>query len=322
MSIKFAEIGRRLRAYRFGKNLTANEVADRIGVSRGAVYRLEKGELVKIETIEKLAALLEVSLPSLLGVGVEYYVNSIAFFERVRQLEEDATHVLGNFSPLSLLLMSDEYMDYLRLMLTEALSQINPQPDDAADLIDRLLQILLERRKAAAIRRTPVVSIVNVHEVDRFLRYGLVGRHDLPPDVSRERRAAARKEIERFIHMLHDPPLGTQIGIVDDIPSSQTFQIFENTSGAAVTLSPYRLGENPNISSGIALITAAPEAVQLFKNSIIRLWDKSHKGESGARILRAILDRTDENGSAMRRRTIAIVNPGMAANDSSEKEPK
>jgi transcriptional regulator with XRE-family HTH domain len=81
MAIKFDEIGSRLRAYRLGKNLTASEVADRIGVSRAAVYRLEKGELVKIETLEKLSALLDVSLPSLLGVGVEYYNNSIAFFD-------------------------------------------------------------------------------------------------------------------------------------------------------------------------------------------------------------------------------------------------
>jgi transcriptional regulator with XRE-family HTH domain len=55
MTIKFEDIGRRLRAYRFGKNLTARDVAERIGVSRAAVYRLERGELVKIETLEKLS---------------------------------------------------------------------------------------------------------------------------------------------------------------------------------------------------------------------------------------------------------------------------
>jgi transcriptional regulator with XRE-family HTH domain len=51
MTVTFDEIGRRLQAYRLGKNLTASEVAERIGVSRAAVYRLEKGELVKIETL-------------------------------------------------------------------------------------------------------------------------------------------------------------------------------------------------------------------------------------------------------------------------------
>ncbi|MCZ7658161.1 MAG: helix-turn-helix domain-containing protein [Xanthobacteraceae bacterium] len=46
-----------------GRGLSADDIAERIGVSRAAVYRLEKGELVKIETIEKLAELLDVSLP-------------------------------------------------------------------------------------------------------------------------------------------------------------------------------------------------------------------------------------------------------------------
>jgi transcriptional regulator with XRE-family HTH domain len=296
MAIRFDEIGKRLRAYRFGKNLTASEVAERVGVSRAAVYRLEKGELVKIETLEKLSALLDVSLPSLMGVGVEYYNNSVAFFERLRQLEEDAVHVLGNFSPVSFLLMSDEYLKYLRLMLIEALSQVQPAPQNATDTVDRLLQILRERRVSVSRRHIPIVSIVNVHDVERFLRFGLVGRFDLPPDVLHERRQAARAEFEHFIQILHRPPLGIQVGIVEEVPSAQTFQVFEKFDGAAVTLSPYRLGDHPNITSGIAMITTAPEAVALFKETITRQWDSAHKGESGARILRAILNRVDNSG--------------------------
>ena len=117
MGIQFEEIGQRLRAHRLGRGLTAGQIAETIGVSRAAVYRLEKGELVKIETLEKLSELLDVSLPSLLGVGVEYYSNAVSFFERMRQLEEQSFHVLGNFSPISLLLLSDDYMVYLKKML-------------------------------------------------------------------------------------------------------------------------------------------------------------------------------------------------------------
>jgi transcriptional regulator with XRE-family HTH domain len=86
VSAQWEEIGNRLRAYRMGKNFKASDLAERLGVSRAALYRLEKGELVKIDTLERLATLLDVSLPSLMGVGVEYYSNAVAFFERMRQL--------------------------------------------------------------------------------------------------------------------------------------------------------------------------------------------------------------------------------------------
>jgi transcriptional regulator with XRE-family HTH domain len=291
MGIRFDEIGDRLRAYRLGMNYSASEIAQKIGVSRAAVYRLEKGELVKIETLEKLSELLDVSLPSLLGVGVEYYSNAVAFFERMRQLEKDAVHVTGNFSPFSFLLVSDGYMAYLRQMLVEAIPDSSPDRTGAIDYIEKVVAILAERRVAAVRKSTPIATVVGAQDIERFLRFGLIGRFDLPPDVHAERRRAARAEVERLIDVLTRQPLGVQVGVVEDMPPSQTFQVFETRTGSAVTLSPYRLGDQPNISSGIAMITSAPEAVRLFKDKIARQWDRAHKGESGARILRQMLDR-------------------------------
>jgi transcriptional regulator with XRE-family HTH domain len=290
MSEHLAEIGRRLRAYRLGKNLTVSQIAQSIGVSRAAVYRLEKGELVKIETLEKISELLDTSLPSLMGVGVEYYSNAVAFFERMRQLETDAVRVLGNFSPISFLLLSDDYMASLRTMLVEA---IPDSTDRAAAIgrIDALLAILEERRTLARERHTPVVSIISAPDIERFLHSGLVGRFDLPAEVVRERRKAARREVERLAQLLVHQPMGVQVGVVEDTPPSQTFQVFEERDGAAVTLSPYRLGDHPNISSGIALVTSTPEAVRLFKANITEQWARAHKSEAGARILSAVLAR-------------------------------
>ncbi len=64
MAIRFDDIGNRLRAFRLGSGLSADEIAKRIGISRTALYRFEKGELAKIDTLEKLADLLEVSIPT------------------------------------------------------------------------------------------------------------------------------------------------------------------------------------------------------------------------------------------------------------------
>ena len=60
MPPRFDDIGHRLKAFRLGSGLSAEEVANRIGISRTALYRFEKGELVKIDTLEKLAELLNV----------------------------------------------------------------------------------------------------------------------------------------------------------------------------------------------------------------------------------------------------------------------
>ena len=91
---QFAEIGARLRAYRLGKGISPEDLADRIGISRAALYRAEKGEIRKIDTLTSIADVLKVSLPSLMGVGVEYVSTAVAFFERMRQLEEECQQII------------------------------------------------------------------------------------------------------------------------------------------------------------------------------------------------------------------------------------
>jgi transcriptional regulator with XRE-family HTH domain len=291
MDFRFSDIGNRLKAYRLGKNFSANEVAERLGLSRAALYRLEKGDLKKIETLERLSDLLEVSLQSLMGVGVEYYSNALAFFERMRQLEENSTHILGNFSPFSALLLSADYMRVLRSMLLEAVNSASADPAPTIEHIDKVLDVLEARRVTAMRRRTPIVSIVSARDIERFVRVGLVGHFDLPEGVERERRAAAYAEIERLAQIMERSPIGVQVGIMEGTPPSQTFQVFERTDGATVTLSPYRLGDQPNITSGIAMVTSAPEAVRLFTNTITADWEVAVKNAAGAALLRSILEK-------------------------------
>lgn len=299
VAVRLEDIGDRLKAYRLGRDLKANKIAERLGISRAAVYRLEKGELIKIETLERLSELLNVPLPSLMGVGVEYYNNAISFFERMRQLEEHVTHILGNFSPFSFLLLSDGYVDYLRLMLNESIPTAQPQRRKSLEYVKKVLEILEERRMLARKRRTPIVSVVSSQEIERFVQVGLIGRFDLPAKVRKERRDAACAEIERLAQTIDRQPIGVQIGIVEGPAPSQTFQVFERAESTTVTLSPYRLGDQPNISTGIAMITSAPEAVQLFTSTVGAQWEIAHKGESGSALLRSILAKARNSTSAL-----------------------
>src|SRR5271168_4573840 len=109
ISMRFSEIGEQLRAYRLESGLRAEEIAARLGVSRAALYRYEKGEVIKLDTVMRLAELLKISPLSLLGIGVEYYNRPVGYFERVRQIEETADQILQLSGPLCYLTTSEAY---------------------------------------------------------------------------------------------------------------------------------------------------------------------------------------------------------------------
>lgn len=282
-AIDFQSIGERLRAYRLGAAKRAEDVGAQLGVSRAAVYRMEKGEIVKIETLERLAHILGTSLASLLGVEAEYYTSPVAYIERMRQLETDATRIMAHFEPISYLLTSDQYGGHLEQMLREAHPELSAEHEQA------LMRLLAERKRAYARRKPPILSLIGLREIERFVHFGLVGRIDLPPAVRMERSLAARREVERIITLLRDSPADMEIGIVDDSMPNATFQVFERPNGSFVAVSPFRFGELPNVATGIAQVTAAPEAVRLYTKMVEDLWRRAYKGLEAADRLATLL---------------------------------
>lgn len=286
----FQGIGERLRAYRLAAELRSEEVAERLAISRAAIYKLERGEIIKIDTLERLAALLGVSLANLLGVEVEYHDSAVSYFERMRQLETRSVRIVAHFDPISFLLTSDAYDDWLRRMLEESI------PSSLADAawtqtIKRVLGILVERKKVFEQTRPNVTSLIGLRQIEQFLHHGLVGRLGLPPGVQLERKMAARNEVARIVDFLRSDPLGIRIGIVSDNMPNETFQIFEEAEQAYVAVSPFRLGELPNIRTGVATITTSPDAVDMYRTMIDRLWADAAKGKEGAKLLQTLLDR-------------------------------
>lgn len=292
-SIDYAGLGDRLKAYRIGASLQAEDVAEKLGVSRAVVYRMEKGEIVKIDTLERLAALLNTSLASLLGVEVEYYSNALALFERMRQLEQSSDRILAHFEPISLLLTSDEYLAHLREMLHETTPRTAGKGIRHGE-IDSMLTILAERRRYFEKRRPNILSLIGLRELERFVLTGLVGRVDLPAEVRLERTRAARNEVLRIADLMESEPLHVQIGLIDDPMPSSTFQLFVGSQRTVLAVSPFRLGELPNVRNGIATVTASPEAVRLYEDLIGGLWKVAYKGKAGAQRLRRLLERIDQ----------------------------
>lgn len=286
-TLRFSDIGARLRAYRLGKGLTPDSLAERLGISRAALYRAEKGEIRKIETLTSIAQVLGVSLPSLMGVGVEYVSTATTFFERMRQLEEECQQIIGLFSPVSYLLTSERYDGMLDTVLKESIP-VGADSRAVAD-VDALLEILRARKAAYRLRRPLIVSLISTADLERFLLHGLIGRHDLPADTINERRLAARHEAEYILEMLEEPLIGIQIGIVREPVPATSFQIFRQADRSVLAISPFRLGEQPNVRLGVALITSAPEAMTLHEEIAARLWNSSLKGEEAATYLRDMI---------------------------------
>ena len=208
MPIRFDDIGNRLKAFRLGSGLSAEDIAAKLGISRTALYRFEKGELAKIETLEKLAELLGVSVPTLLGVGVEYIASAVSYFERMRQIEETAEHIIVLAGPISYVLASEGFDRALGDVLRESVPEAVAKNSKALAQIDELMAVLRSRRETYRRRRPAIVNLIAAGEMQRFLRNGLVGRLDLPATVRRERRQLARAEAEHFVTLMENEPIG------------------------------------------------------------------------------------------------------------------
>jgi transcriptional regulator with XRE-family HTH domain len=292
--IRFDDIGNRLKAFRLASGLSADEIASRLGISRTALYRFEKGEVAKIETLEKLADLLSVSVPTLLGVGVEYIPSAVAYFERTRQIEESCEHIIVLAGPISYLLASDTFDAALADILRESIPDALPGRDRALAQVDEITAVLRQRKETYRKRRPGIVNLISAIEMEHFLQNGLVGRLGLPEAVRRERRALARAEAEHFIALIEQEPIGVQIGIVPDTLPHASFQLFRQPDRQILVLSPFRLGEQPNIRVGVAMITSAPEALALHEKMAKDLWQRALKGAAAVDLMRDLLGRMDQ----------------------------
>src|ERR1700722_6248879 len=293
VTVRFDDIGNRLKAFRLGSGLSADEIASRLGISRTALYRFEKGELAKIETLEKLAELLGVSIPTLLGVGVEYIASAVSYFERMRQIEETSEHIIVLAGPISYLLASDAFDQTLEHVLRESVPERADGRQRALDQVGEVMNVLRQRRTSYRRRQPGIVNLIAASEMERFLGNGLVARLDLPAKPRAARRALARAEAEHFTALMADEPIGVQIGIVPDTLPHASFQIFRQPDRHILALSPFRLGEEPNIRVGVAMITSAPEALALHDKMAKELWQRAIKGPAAVQFMLDLVKRQE-----------------------------
>jgi len=282
----FPQIGERLRAYRIGSGLTVEEIAARLGVSRAALYRYESGDVVKLDTIDRLGRLFGVSMTALLGVGIEYFSNGTVFFERLRQLEEKAHHMTVVFGPVAYVLTSDEYDGALAAAFTE----VEDDEDRLGAPESLMLMDILTARKASYRKRRPsLVNIVSIHEIERFLANGLSLRGAGPRARLAARRAMAAREVARIAEIIAHPPMGVQIAVTRRALPTTGFQIIRQEQRSLVVTSPFRIGEQLNIRHGIATISDAKDAIDVHQTLADQLWSSALLGNTAADSLHRLI---------------------------------
>ncbi len=287
--MRFTEIGQQLRAYRLESGLRAEEIAARLGVSRAALYRYEKGDVIKLDTINRLAELLQISPLSLLGIGVEYYHRPVGYFERIRQFEESAEQILLVNIPLTYLTSTDGY----DLGLAESFAAAAEQPgaDKAALAASnaQVLGILAERKRMFSLRRPNIIAVLSLSRMRDFLAMGIGGGVAMSPELRTRQRLRASAEVAEVIAKLEAEPMGLQIGLLIGAEPTGTFSILRTRDRAWLAINPFRPDSPAATGNGVAMITGADEAIAAHQRVAEALWRDCLKGTAAASRLRELL---------------------------------
>lgn len=290
MSMRFTEIGQQLRAYRLESGLRAEEIAARLGVSRAALYRYEKGEVIKLDTIKRLAELLKISPLSLLGIGVEYYNRPIGYFERVRQIEETADQVLQLSGPLCYLTTSDSYDNALGEAFEEIADHAGAERLAMRSMAEQVLGILAARKRMYAMRRPSIIAMVSLPAVERLVEGGIVSGGQMSDRVRRICRDVAIAEVENIATLMETEPMGLQFGLLAGSPPSSSFKILRARDRVSLAINPFRTDTHPGAQTGVAMITGADEAIAAHQRVAEASWREAIKGPAGATRLRQLLN--------------------------------
>ena len=289
MSMRFTEIGQQLRAYRLESGLRAEEIAARLGVSRAALYRYEKGEVIKLDTIKRLAELLKISPLSLLGIGVEYYNRPIGYFERIRQIEETADQVLQLYGPVCYLTTSDAYDSALGAAFEEAADQASVERTSMRSMAEQVMGILAARKRMYAMRRPGIIAMVSLSSVQRLLETGVASGISVTERVRRMCRDVAVTEVENMAALMETEPMGLQFGLLTGAEPSSAFKILRARDRVSLAINPFRSDAHPSSHTGVAMITGADEAIAAHQRVAETSWRDALKGPAGAARLRQLV---------------------------------
>ena len=293
--MKFADIGQQLRAYRLESGLRAEEIAARLGVSRAALYRYEKGEVIKLDTVRRLAELLKISPLSLLGIGVEYFARPAVFLERLRQIEEQAEQIILFGGALCFQTATEAFESAVAEAWTEAADAL-PDRFAARATVEQCLGLLGARRRAHQQRRPNVLAILSEAAIQRFLIDGVAAGLPVSERVRARCRAVAQSEAEAMAGLMESVPIGVQIGLAAGPDPMGCFMVLRGRDRANVVGNPFAPDAAPFAAAGVASIIGADDAIAVHQRVAEAAWRDALKGGDAAARVRALVAEARRSG--------------------------
>ena len=287
--MRFSDIGEQLRSFRLESGLRAEEIAARLGVSRAALYRYEKGEVIKLDTVKRLAELLKISPLALLGVGVEHYSRAIGFFERLRQLEETSEQVIQLDGALCYLTTGDAFDAAYADALAEAAEQGGAERAQWRAAVEQVLGVQASRKRTFQQRRPALICLLSANRMAALLEGGVASGLAASERVRRQCRQVAATELSRVAELMESEPIGLQFGLLAANEPSASFLLLRGRERASVAISPFRPDGTPFATTGVATITTAEEAVAMHQRVAEALWRDALKGPAAAARVRELV---------------------------------
>ena len=285
VTMHLGEIGQQLRAFRLESGMRADEIAARLGGSRAALYRYEKGEVIKLDTVQRLAELLNISPLTLLGVGIEYYSCPDSFFQKITQIEGDIEQILQVSDPVCYQVTSPAY----DAVLLEA--HASQQGKEGGALMDAPAILAQSKRRALYSQRKPsIISMLPENQIIDFLTHGVGAGFPMSPTLRHKARQVAVQEIRNIITLIDSVPMGLQFSVIPKNITTTSCIFMRRSELMAVAINPFRTDCSAESTAGIAMITSSPEAVATHQHMLETLWQTSLKGREAIDRLKTLVE--------------------------------
>lgn len=288
--MRFNDIGEKLRAFRLQSGLRAEEIAARLGVSRAALYRYEKGDVVKIETVKRMAELLNIPYSSLLGAEYEYYTQHFTFQNAFESLLNDADSIIFAGNALCPLLLSRDTAAYINQLITTDHQSVMYEGGKHWSQIRRPAGAPQGMLRAAGALKS-ITFICDRYSIELFLTIGMNPNDYLNADIREIARIAARNEMIHLANIAKDSPMGIQIGVLASGRLSPPFCVIESRDVSRVCIAPFPPDTSREAPLGVATVTSAEKAVRVHREIAETAWSISLKGHDAARFIEEMISR-------------------------------